>query len=318
MNISAIVASDAEDNAPCMRGLSTYTAFVKKIIGLLTLGGALAGLSAAESIQVEIEFMEKVYVPGEDISAKICIVNYSGRDLVLGDKPGWLNLIVKAESAGRFRPLKRVELIYPFTVPTGKEVKRAVKLGEFFRFDDIGRYTIQPIIRVGAGPRDYQPGHPKAFDVANPATMHEQPFGVKSGPDERVHTRLYTIQRLTRSRQTAFVKVSDQRTGELIGLVNIGSIVSFGNKVDHRLDRLSNLHTLHHSGARSYRHHVVTPTGMLVTRETFLVDRSGRKPQLMIDQEGMGRVIGGRPYPQPDDLLPFKVPAPPPAALSKN
>ena len=288
------------------------------IVGLFILSLTVSGLSAAESIQVEIEFAEKAYVPGEDIKAKVKIVNFSGSDLLLGERLGWLNLIVKSESGGFFTPIKPVDLIYPFTVGNGKEVKRLVRIGEFFRFNEIGRYSIQPVIRTGGAGGAFQPGHPKFFHVVNPATMHERAFGVKVGPNGRPETRIYTIQRMTRNRQTAFVKVTGQKTGELFGVVNLGTIVSFAQKVDYDLDRLSNLHTLHHSGARSYRHHVITPQGKLVTRESYLISVSGRKPQLIVDQEGMGRVIGGRPYPQPDDILPLRLPDRPPATLSKK
>lgn len=288
-----------------------YTAFVKKIAGLFVLGLTLVGLSAAESIQVEIEFAEKVYVPGEDIDAKVSIVNFSGRELRLGEQAGWLALIAKSESGGSFQPLKRVDLVLPFTVPHGKQVKRKLKIGEFYRFTQIGRYSIQPVVKIGPGPRDFQPGYPRRFDIVNPATMHEQPFGVRVTETGQQQSRLYTVQRLTRERQTAFVKVSKQRTGELIDLVDLGTIVAFAKEVKTGLDRLSNLHTLHHSGARSYIHHVITPEGKLAARVSYLIDAVGRKPQLLIDSNGIGKVLGGRPNPQPDDILPLKVPDPP-------
>jgi len=294
----------------------TYTDLVKNAAALAVLGLSLAGLSAAEPVRVDIQFDEKVYVPGEDIDATLTIVNFSGRELRLGERPGWLALIARSESGGIFDPIKPVDLVLPFTVPHGKQAKRRLKVGEFYRFTQIGRYSIQPVVKFGPGPRDLQPGNPARFDVVNPAVMHEQPFGIRIAETGEVESRAYTIQRITRARQNAFVKVSNQRTGELIGLVNLGTIVAFATEVKTGLDRLSNLHTLHHSGARSYVHHVITPQGKLVARVHYLIDPVGRKPQLIIDSDGVGRVIGGRRNPQEDDILPLKVPDPP--ALSQN
>ena len=70
-----------------------------KLIPTLT-AVLLAGISlrAAESVQVEIAFSERKYVPGENVKAKIVIVNFSARPIHTGEDPRWLTLIVKSES----------------------------------------------------------------------------------------------------------------------------------------------------------------------------------------------------------------------------
>lgn len=295
-----------------------YTASVKKIVGLLALGMTLTGLTAADSVQVSIEFSERSYVPGEDILAKIVIVNFSGSDLELGSRPGWLRLIPKSLASATVHALKAPDRISPFIVPNGKEGKYPINLSEFFRFDKIGPYTIQPVISIGHRLEDIRPGYPRPFDIVTPATMHEQPFGVRVGPDLRFSQRVYTVQRLTRGRHMVFVKVSDQNTGDLIGLAALGHIVGFSREVKFQMDRLNNLHTLHQTGAQTFRHHVITPHGKLTARETHLVDASRRKPRLLKDAHGRVSVIGGRPHPQADDIPMLKLPEHVPSSLSKK
>lgn len=277
------------------------------IIFLLLIAGGQA--SAAESVQVGIEFEENKFAPGEAIEAKVVIVNFSGRPIRTGEWPGWLTLVVKSESLTPHVEKQPPDFVLPFTVPQGKEVKRQINLGDYFAFHHTGSFTIIPIVRWGKGPNDHQAGGPARFSIVQPATIMEQPFGVVVGPQRERRTRLYTIQRLTRGRTHAFVRVSDQDTGAILGLVKLGEIVSFARRVDLRLNRVNYLHVLHQSGAREYRHHVVSPEGEMVARETYLSE-SGRPPRLERDDSNIVHVIGGRPHPKPDDKPLLRLPPP--------
>ena len=282
---------------------------MKRLLITALLLTALTGTRAAESVQVAIEFEETKYVPGEAIEAKIVIVNFSDRPLRTGEWPGWLILDVRSESRTPFAERQSLDLVKPFTVPQGKEVKRRINLGDYFAFHQTGSFTITPVVRWGKGPNDYQAGGPARFAVTQPATMYEQPFGVVVGPQRESRTRVYTIQRLTRGRTHAFAKVSDQESGSILGLVNLGEIVSFNGRVDYRLNRLNYLRVLHQSGARDYRHHVISPEGRRVARETYAAS-GGRPPYLVRDSANLVRVEGGRPNPQPDDQPILRLPAP--------
>lgn len=273
---------------------------MNRILNIALLFAALPVLQAAESVQVGIEFTERKYVPGEKIEAKVIIVNYSGRPLRTGDRAGWLNLFVRSKSGAAIIQKQNVDLVQSFTVPQGKEVSRLIDLSEFFVFHETGNYSVQPVVRWGSGERDYQPGVPVEFDVVQPAKMMEQPFGVSVGPKREQRTRVYTIQRLTRRRTHVFTRVSDEESGAIIGLVNMGEIVSFDRRPDLRLDRVNFLHVLHQSGAREFRRHVISPEGTMAARETYH-PAAGRRPRLVADEENRVRVEGGRLVAHPDD-----------------
>jgi len=282
---------------------------MKRLLINALLLALLADGRAAESVQVGIEFEEREYVPGEPIEAKVVIVNFSGRPLRTGEWPGWLVLDVRSESHTPFVEKQPLDFVREFTIPHGKEVKRHINLGDYYAFHQTGNFTVIPIVRWGRGPTDYQAGGPAKFSIAQPATMVEQPFGVVVGPQRESRTRVYTIQRLTRGRTHAFVKVSDQESGVILGLVNLGEIVSFARRVDLRLNRLNYLHVLHQSGAREYRHHVISPEGRLVARESY-ASEGGRPPHLVRDNANIVRVEGGRSHPQPDDQPILRLPPP--------
>ncbi|MBL6763975.1 MAG: hypothetical protein ISQ14_03395 [Verrucomicrobiae bacterium] len=281
-----------------------------KLIPTLT-AVLLAGISlrAAESVQVEIAFSERKYVPGENVKAKIVIVNFSARPIHTGEDPRWLTLIVKSESGAEIIERKPFTLREPFTVPQGKQVSIPVDLGEFYAFHQTGVYSIQPVVRWGLGERDYQPGPPKKFDVVQPAAIREQPFGVEVGPRRERRTRVYTVQRLTRPPTHVFTRVSDEESGVILGLVSMGEIVSFAPTVDMQLNRVNYIHVLHQCGAREFRHHVISPEGELIARETYQAE-PGRRPFLNENEENRIHVSGGTSKPRPDDIPLLNVPAP--------
>lgn len=274
-----------------------------------------ARLSAADLIEVDIELEEKFYVPGENVIAKLVILNRSGRDFVTGHFPDWIYLYVKNQSGGAVPPDRKIDLVYRFIVPHNKEVKRRIDLGEFFDFEDVGAYSIQPVIRMGpAG--EWQPGHRRLFDIVTPATVVEQAFAVRVGPNGKPQTGLYTVQRLTRNRHTVFVKVSNRSTGKIIDVVNLGNIAAFSQKVDIQLNRLSYLHTLHLSGSQTVKHHVVSPNGKMIARETY-VRYGDRLPRLVPDKEGRIRVADAQPRPAKDDIPVLRAIDPSNLALDK-
>jgi hypothetical protein len=282
---------------------------MQRLLVIALLLFAVRTIPAAESVQVGLEFGEREFVPGEAIEAKVVIVNFSGQPIRTGEWPGWLTLVVRSDSRTPFAEKQPVDFVLPFTVPQGKEVKRHINLGDYFAFHHSGSFSIIPGIRWGRGETEVQAGAPARFAIVQPATILEQPFGVVVGPAKERRTRLYTVQRLTRGRTQAFVRVSDQESGAIIGLVNMGEIVSFARRVDLRLNRINFLHVLHQSGAREYRHHVISPEGSLVARETYLSE-AGRPPRLERDTANIVHVIGGRPHPQPDDKPLLRLPPP--------
>lgn len=270
---------------------------MKNLLIVILIAVSGAQLSAAALIEVDIELEEKFYVPGENITAKLVILNRSGRDFVTGHFPGWLYLYVKNQSGGELKSNRPITLVYRFVVPHNKQVKRTINLGDFFDFEETGAFSIQPVVRMGPG-GEWQPGHRRLFDIVTPATVDEQAFRV-SLPDGRFQTGVYTIQRLTRTSHQIFAKVSNRDNGELIDVVNLGTIASFSREVDMKLNRLGYLHTLHPSGAQTFKHHIISPTGKLVARETY---RRAGKPLLVPNEENRIQVKGAIPRKAKDDI----------------
>ena len=275
---------------------------MKAIAYIVMLMCVSATSRAADTIAIGIESDEKTFVPGEEISVKVWIRNFSGREIHTGAKKGWLGFMVKASGSSSVPVMRESDFIQPFVVPHGREAKVKVNLGEYLTFHESGQFAVQPIVQTGSGSEDFKVGDAFRFDIVQPAAMREQAFGVMEPGAARARTRLYTVQRLTRNKQEIFVRVTDQESNQIMGLANLGQIVAFARDIEAQTDRVSNYHVLHQSGAKQYHYHVVTPSGKVIRRWIYRIDFSQR-PQLTMTEEGMVRVVGGTRMRQQNDPL---------------
>ncbi len=261
-----------------------------------------ASVYPADTITVGIETDEKTYVPGEEISVKVWIRNFSGREIRTGGSKGWLSFMVKDSGSSSVPVMKESKILKPFTVPHGKEAKVKVNLSEYLRFYETGQFAVQPVVQTGNGSEDFKVGDAFRFNIVQPAAIKEQAFGVMEPGSNKARTRVYTVQRLTRNKQELFVRVTDQEANAIVGLANLGQIVAFARDVDAQPDRVSNYHVLHQSGAKQYHYHVVSPSGKVIRRWIYSIE-FGSKPVLTMTEEGMVRIIGGMRMRQQADPL---------------
>lgn len=275
---------------------------MKRITYFVLLMLAATSVRGADTVAVGIESAEKTFVPGEEISVKVWLRNFSGREIRTGANKGWLSFMVKASGSSSVPMMRESEFIQAFSVPHGREARVKVNLGEYLTFHETGQYAVQPVMQVGSGAEDFKVGDAFRFNIVQPAAIREQAFGVMEAGATRSRTRLYTVQRLTRNKQEIFVRVTDQESNQIIGLANLGQIVAFARNVEAQTDRVSNYHVLHQSGAKQYHYHVISPAGKVVRRWIYRIDFSQR-PQLTMTEEGLVRVVGGTRMRQDDDPL---------------
>lgn len=257
---------------------------------------------AADTITVGIESDEKTFVPGEEITVKVWIRNFSGREIRTGADKGWLSFMVKDSGSTSVPVMRESKFLKPFTVPHGREAKVKVNLSEYLRFYETGQFAVQPVVQTGSGSEDFKVGSAFRFNIVQPASIREQAFGVMEPGAKKARTRVYTVQRLTRKKQELFVRVVDQEANSIVGLANLGQIVAFARNVSAQTDRVSNYHVLHQSGAKQYRYHVVTPSGKIIRRWVYSIEY-GSRPVLSMTEEGMVRIVGGTRMRQQDDPL---------------
>jgi hypothetical protein len=117
-----------------------------------------------------------------------------------------------------------------------------------------------------------------------------------------------------RSQLRMYVQVSDESETHFFKVRAIGPMVSF-SQPEAQLDRLSLLHVLYQSGARTFTYSVVNPDGDIVWQEIY--DYFDTRPRLHTDDDGNITVLGGGRRVKPDNTPVIKppelAPAPTPA-----
>ena len=101
----------------------------------------------------------------------------------------------------------------------------------------------------------------------------------------------------------------DHFEADTIAIFPVGRLHGF-SKPEPQLDRWSNLHVFYQEGAHSFSYYLITPDGLLLTRQFWDINGDSR-PGLKVDSEGRIAVFGGVRRVTPDDL-------PPPDLLGEN
>ncbi len=252
---------------------------------------SLAAIQAAE-VRVFLSSKENRFVPGESIPLQFTLRNLSGKDFQMGDSIDWLDLRVESDMRSAAFPIKPIVYRTSKRIPNAGEGKMTVDLGEFFRFTETGRYKVRAYVKS----RDFEPvfvSYPDfQFDIVPPSTIWSTPIGYLPPGESRPIPREFKIQKITRARTVIFARVGVAGTGELINLVSLGELVTARQPVK-RIDRFSNLHVLHQSGAREFTYHIISPKdGKLLRRRSYAF-ADGRAPVLDVDENGQGQVTGG-------------------------
>src|SRR5204863_6065890 len=147
--------------------------------------------------------------------------------------------------------------------------------------------------------------------ITSGVKLWETRFGV---PQEDANTRpeirkFQLVQANHLKELTLYVRITDETESFTYSIFTLGALIGF-SRPEPQLDRWSNLHVLYQDGARSFRYNVVTPTGLLLTRESWEIKDSGR-PELNVGNDGHIAVAGGIRRVSASDL-------PPPELLSEK
>ena len=86
-----------------------------------------------------------------------------------------------------------------------------------------------------------------------------------------------------------YFQLTDETGSRTLRAFPIGQMTSF-SEPEAQIDRFSNLHVLHQTGARSFNYCVINPLGQILDRQTWVYTDS--RPVLRSDAEG-GIVVGG-------------------------
>jgi hypothetical protein len=278
----------------------------------------LAFFSASAQVTVDVVLDQEQFLPSETLPVAVRITNRSGQPLHLGADSNWLTFSVESVSGPVVVKKTDVPVQGEFDLGSSQVATKRVDLAPYFELTRQGGYRITATVRI----KDWDaaiPSPPWAFEVIDGAKLWSQTFGlpvpagVTNSPPE---VRKYTLEEANylRSQLRMYVEVSDESDMHIFKVRAIGPMVSF-SQPEAQLDRLSHLHVLYQSGARTYTYSEVNPDGDIVRQEIY--DYFNTRPRLHADDDGNITVLGGGRRVKPDNIPvvkpPNETPAPAPA-----
>jgi hypothetical protein len=261
-----------------------------------------APAGALAQLRVELSFEQETYLPYEDMYAVVQISNSSGQTLVLGQDNSWLTFSVEPVEGGAVKLKKPVDVQGEFTLPTASRARKYVNLAEAYELTRFGRYLVSATVHVPQWGETFSTPKPKPVGIATGVTLWETTFGVPTEKGERPEVRKYQLVQANHLKRLSFyIRITDESGGETIKLFPLGGVVGV-TRPEPQVDKWSNLHLFYQDNARTFRYFVVTPDGMLLTRQTWEIGDS--RPALSVNSEGRISVTGGVRRVSTSDLPP--------------
>jgi hypothetical protein len=275
--------------------------------------------SASAQVTVDAVLDQEQFLPSETMPVAVRITNRSGQSLHLGADTNWLTFSVESVNGSPVVVKKSdVPVQGEFDLGSSQMATKRVDLAPYFMLTRLGRYRVTATVRIKDWGAEIQ-SPSRAFDVVDGAKLWSQifglptPAGLTNCPPE---VRKYILEEANylHSQLRMYVRVSDESETHIFSVHAIGPMVSF-SQPEVELDRLSHLHVLYQSGARTFTYSEVNPDGDIVRREIY--DYFNTRPRLHTNPDGNVTVLGGGRRVKPDDMPvvkpPNEVPAPAPA-----
>ena len=271
---------------------------MKRIIACLALG--LAALYPAQgkfdAVSVELTLDQNQFLPNEDMPVKVRVLNRSGQDLTLGKEQDWITFSIQGQQNSMVTKIGDMAVASEFTLHSAEAGRRPFNLGPFFEFHSPGRYTVTATVKIPQW-NQQTTSNPVAFSIVDGvrvANVPEMVVGVPPLPGEEKQPpqlRKYLLEKISGAADSKlYARVLDAATGRTVRVLTLDKLLTF-SEPEAQIDRFSNLHTLHQTGAQSFTHCVISPRGQLLERTTY--DYTRTRPTLSMDASGMISVEGG-------------------------
>ena len=281
---------------------------------LLLLPFALCMLlsTAQAQLQVGMQIKRRLFVQYEPIVATVFIRNLSGRDIPLMDQDNkqWFGFSIYE---GGERPLVAYNPDYqtePIIIPAGETIQRKVVLNHMYPVNSLGSYRIKAQIYFAALDQYFE-SPPFTVEITTGRAISEQTVGVPEGLPGAGELRRYTVMTFRRTDHNyIYVKVENPDNGAVFCCQPIGRLITaVGAEPEIKLDRDNQLHILHLTGPKMFRHTMVSLNGELLGQETYMA--APMRPTLRVAKSGDMVVVGGVLYNKNNMANELGVPAAP-------
>jgi hypothetical protein len=282
---------------------------MKYLFSIFVLALAASLNAPAQIVTVQVSLDQDQFLPGETLPVTVRVINHSGQTLDMGADAGWLRFRVQpADSDSEVMSSGQVPVQGEFKLGSSEVATKRVDIAPYFALDKPGRYRITAVVHIKEWGTDVESAA-KKFNVIDGARIWTQAFGVPAtgGSNQLPKIRNYVLEEANylKNQLRLYVLVTDVPETHVIKVSAIGQMVSFGQP-EAQVDRMSNLHVLNQSGAHSFIYAVVSPDGVITTRDIYVIETT--RPHLGLNAKGDIVVTGGVRRPAPGELPVVKTP----------
>ncbi|MCL5096448.1 MAG: hypothetical protein M1608_02730 [Candidatus Omnitrophica bacterium] len=253
-------------------------------------------------VSVELSLNQEQYLPREPMLVKVRITNLSGQTLEFGKEWDWLQFVVESRDGLPVVKQGEVPVQSEFSLETAQVAIKTVDLAPYYSLTIPGRYRVTATIRISQwGQMIGSP--PQDFDIVRGVKIWEQQFGMPMPPgatNRPPQVRKFALIKVAYLKKLRlYFSLSNAPETEVYRVFPIGDVVSFSQPAA-LLDKANNLNVLYQFGARSYYYLLVSPSGDLLSRQTY--DITDVRPVMRPDEDGVVKIVGGVRRPSFDDV----------------
>ena len=239
-------------------------------------------------VEAEILLEQDQFLRDEPVLVKVRITNRSGQTLRLGEDNDWISFVVDLN--GSPAPMiSEPAVAAPFELVSAHVATREFNVQPWFQISSPGRYSVSATVRIKQWDRQV-PAKAKPFEITRGARLWEQEVGLPTAAGVPETRRFILQQANYRKQLKLYVRVSNEPDNVAFQVLPLGPLVSFG-RPEAQVDEQSHLHVLFQTGARSFQYNIISPNGVLTTRQTF--DYALNRPTLRMNENGKIVVAGG-------------------------
>lgn len=254
-------------------------------------------------VDVSISLSDSRILQGEPLYGFLKIVNNAGKDIKVGDFPGWLDIEVEQKSDGVAVKIGSLTHNDGLLISAGQTQNIPLQINELYDLMTVSRYTVTARLRIQSFENPFE-SKSQFFDVVSGTKIWKQNYSAPSisgiGGTPAVFT--YNLMSNTgRHGKKLLFQIKDTDPDRIIRTVPICKMISF-SKPEAKIDPASNLHILCQYGRSSYTYNIYNPKGDLLLRTTYKADPA--KPFLKKNLDGIIEVKGGKRIPMETDFLP--------------
>ncbi len=261
-------------------------------LSLILLSAIAADLHAQVSaVSVDLTLEQEQFLPHEDVRVAVRVTNRSGQPLQLGKENDWVTFTIQARDQYVVKQLGEVPMASEFTLESSKAGIRRANLTPYFDFRQPGRYQIVATVKIPQWDKEVA-SRPVTFDITTGTPLKELDFGVPSkSTNEAPVMRKYILQQAQYLKDMRlYLRVTDPTGANTIRILPIARMVTFSNP-EAQVDKASNLHVLHQTGAKAFNYCIINPDGEIVLRQVH--DYTNTRPTLKLSDDGKIFVAGG-------------------------